>query len=193
MTDKKLGNCLLMNVTKKTAPRNAFRGGKTLIKAILMKGLGKKWDHLSPASSAARFIEDSPDCESHNGPGNNRLWRCRVQQWAMCNVYMFIIPTSSPSSALPCWPCYTCFLSLAIIVRNSLGSVLRAVVRHGNSYSFFNFSSSAWSRCRPLASLAVEFGICLTIFFVFMDYGLSGSRSQCRGSGRKILEMWDGD
>ena len=49
--DKKPGNCLLMNVTKKTAPRNVYGGGKTLIKGILMKGPGKKWDHLSPASS----------------------------------------------------------------------------------------------------------------------------------------------
>ena len=72
----------------------------------------------------------------NNAPGNNRLWWCRVQQWAMCNVYMFIIPTSSPLPAPPRWPCYTCFLSLTIIVRNSLGSVLRAVVGHSNSYSF---------------------------------------------------------
>lgn len=191
--DKKLGNCLLMNVTKKTAPRNANGGGKTLIKAILMKGLGKKWDHLSPASSAARFIEDSLDCESHNGPGNNRLWRCRVQQWAMCNVYMFIIPTSSPRPALPCWPCYTCFLSLTIIVRNSLGSVLRAVVRHGNSYSFFNFSSSAWSRCRPLASWDGELRIYLPVLFPFLWIMDSRDQDRSGGGGRKIWEMWDGD
>ena len=106
------GQLFIDECHKENSAKKCQRRRKTLIKAILMKGLGKKWDHLSPASSAARFIEDSPDCESHNGPGNNRLWRCRVQQWAMCNVYMFIIPTSSPRPALPCWPCYTCFLSL---------------------------------------------------------------------------------
>ena len=89
----------------------------------------------------------------------------------MCNVYMFIIPTSSPRPGHAA-PASSASLSSSVTALAQCSEQLldTAILIH-----FYNFSPSAWSTCRPVASSTGEFRIYLHNFFSF--YGLWGSRS----------------